>query len=261
LFCNSPALADTFGLGTAGPGNWGILETGANQVSISGPGGGITLSTGATASQANLGINSGGKLNASSGTIPGTYYKFTGNSDSGSASGTIASTTISNAAGNATLATAASNATTASANLAGLTANQTFASAITTTTTINATVPGENVINLAAGINLGNGTTLTLNGSASQSFVINIPAGGITLGSASILLTGGVTPANVIFNVTGGNVSLNGAGGVINWIVMDLEGTVSLTNNNTIFGEVISGNSISMSNNSDVEAVQTVPEA
>ena len=262
LFCSSPALADTFGLGTAGPGNWGILETGANQVSISGPGGGITLNPGATAGQANLGINSGGKLNASSGTIPGTYYKFTGNSDSGSSSGTIASTTVSSAAGNATLATAASNATTASANLAGLTPNQTFAAVIATSTTINATVPGENVVNLLLGINLGNGTTLTLNGSASQSFVINIPAGGITLGSASILLTGGLTPANVIFNVTGGqNVSLNGAGGVINGIVMDLAGMVSLTNNNTIFGEVISGTSISMSNNSDVEAVQTVPEA
>jgi hypothetical protein len=81
-FCSCSALADDFGLGTAGPGNWGILETDANQVSLSN-GTGITVNSGASASQANLGINSGGNLNQS-GTVvvQGTYYKFSGNNDS-----------------------------------------------------------------------------------------------------------------------------------------------------------------------------------
>jgi hypothetical protein len=64
LSCNFSALADTFGLGTAGPGNWGILETGANQVQLSNNTG-ITVNPGASASEANLGINSGGNLNQS----------------------------------------------------------------------------------------------------------------------------------------------------------------------------------------------------
>ena len=42
---------------------------------------------------------------------------------------------------------------------------------------------------------------------------------------------------------------------------MDINGTVTLTNNNTLNGEIISGNSISLQNNGDVQAIQTVPEA
>jgi hypothetical protein len=80
LFCSSSALADDFSLGTAGPGNWGILETGANPVSLAGNTG-ITANSGATSSQANLGINSGGKLNQSGAVVvQGTYYKFSTNS-------------------------------------------------------------------------------------------------------------------------------------------------------------------------------------
>jgi hypothetical protein len=82
LFCSSSVLADTFGLGTAGPGDWGILETGTGQVSMANETN-ITVNPGATSSQANLGINSGGKLNQS-GTVvvQGRYYKFSGNNDS-----------------------------------------------------------------------------------------------------------------------------------------------------------------------------------
>ena len=75
LFFNSSALADTFGLGTAGPGNWGILETSSGATVSLTNNTGITVNSGASASQANLGINSASKLNQS-GTvvIRGTYY-------------------------------------------------------------------------------------------------------------------------------------------------------------------------------------------
>jgi hypothetical protein len=42
---------------------------------------------------------------------------------------------------------------------------------------------------------------------------------------------------------------------------MDINGSISITNNDTINGELISGEQISLSNNSDVEVVPTVPEA
>jgi hypothetical protein len=249
-------LADTFGLGTAGPENWGILETGANQVSLSNNTG-ITVNSGATSSQANLGINSGGNLNQS-GTVvvQGTYYKFSTNSDS-TTSGFTAVGGV-NTSSNSLLTTAASDATAASTTLAGLTPNQTLGT-ISTSTTISATVPGQNVVNVT-GINLGNGTTLTLSGSATQSFVINV-TGTSNVTFDNISLVGGLTPANVIFNVLNGDTITDNSPGVLNGILMDVSGKVSLTNNDTLNGEIISGNQISLSNNSDVEVVPTVPEA
>jgi len=218
---------------------------------------GITVSPGASASQANLGINSGGSLNASGGTVPGTFYNFTGNTTSGSGLASVGST-VSNAAGNSTLTQAANSAISASTSLAGLTANQTFGT-LSGTTTITATVPGQNVIALT-GINMANGTTLFLSGSATQSFVINVTGGG-NLSIENVTLIGGLTPANVIFNVLNSGVVLDNNPDTINGIIMDISGMVDLTNNDTVNEEIISGNTIDLGNNSEVEVVQTVPEA
>ena len=262
LLYSCSALADDFGLGTAGPGNWGILETGtAETVSITSPAG-IETAPGGTSDAANLGINNGSKLTGSGGLIQGTYYKFTGNSDSNTSLTALAGT-ISSPAGNSIISQAASSATSASTTLAALSADQTFTAQIKASTTITATVPGRNVINLQDGVSMsGANQILTLSGSSSQSFVINVPNGGISLSNAdSIVLTGGLTPANVIFNVsglTGDTVSLNN-NSVINGIVMDLNNTVNMNNAATINGEIIGGNNINMSNNAQVEVV--VPEA
>jgi hypothetical protein len=262
LLYSCSALADDFGLGTAGPGNWGILETGtAETVSITSPSG-ITTFPGGTSAAANLGINSGSKLTGSGGLIQGTYYKFTGNSDSNTGLTALAGT-ISSPAGNSIISQAASSAVSASATLAALSADQTFTGQIRQPTIITATVPGRNVISLQDGISLtGSGNTVILSGSSSQSFVINIPNGGISLSATdSIVLAGGLTPANVIFNVsglTGDTVSVSN-NSVINGIVMDLNNTVNMSNAATINGELIGGNNINMSNNSFVEVV--VPEA
>jgi hypothetical protein len=272
LFCNFQALADTFGLGTAGPGNWGVLETGTGTVTMNGGGtnnpSGISVNSGASASQANLGINSGGRLSATNPTIiQGTYYKFSTNTGDSISGTTIVGGT--NTTSDGKITQAVSDAQTASANLANPALNppnQTFGT-ISATTTITATNPGgRTVVNVGA-ISLGNGLTLTLSGPATSSFVINVSSG-ITLGAAAILLTGGLTPDNVIFNVTGGNVSVTGTSpvagtGVLNGIVMDLNGTVTISgSNDRVNGEIIAGQSILLTNGSDVEAVPTpvVPE-
>jgi hypothetical protein len=163
-----------------------------------------------------------------------------------------------NTTSNSLLTTAASDATGASTTLAGLTPNQTLG-IISTSTTISATVPGQNVVNVTA-ITLGNGTTLTLSGSATQSFVINV-TGRTNVTFDNISLVGGLTPANVIFNVENGDTITDNSPGTLNGILMDINGSVSLTNNDTLNGEIISGNAINLSNNSDVEVVPTVPEA
>ena len=257
LFCNSSALADTFGLGTAGPSNWGILETGSGSTVSMTNNTGITVNSGASSSQANLGINAASKLNQS-GTvvIQGTYYKFSTNADS-TTSGFTARGGV-NTSSTGTITTAATQASAASSNLAGLTPNQSLGT-ITSSATISATVPGRNVINVT-GISLGNGTTLTLSGSATQSFVINV-TGTSNVTFDNISLAGGLTAANVIINVLHGDTVTDNSPGTVNGIIMDINGSVSLTNNDTVNGEIISGNNISLSNNSDVEVVQTVPEA
>src|SRR5262249_44081917 len=78
---------------------------------------------------------------------------------------------------------------------------------------------------------------------------------------SSISLVGGLTPANVIFNILHGDTVTDNSPGVVNGIIMDINGAVNFTNNDTLNGEIISGNNISLSNNSDVEVVPTVPEA
>src|SRR5215471_5636712 len=145
-FFNSSASADTFGLGTAGPGNWGILETGSGATVSMSNGTGITVNSGARASRANLGISNGSKLNQS-GTvvIQGTYYKFSTNADS-TTSGFTAVGGV-NTTSTGVITTAAMQASAASSNLAALTPNQSLGT-LTASTTINATVPGRNVVNV-----------------------------------------------------------------------------------------------------------------
>ena len=269
LFCPCSVLADTFGLGTAGPNNWGVLETSTGTVTFGGgtilnPSG-ISVNSGASASQANLGINQGGKLISSSTTvINGTYYKYSTNTGDSISGTTIVGGT--NTSSNSKITTAASNAQTASSNLAGLANTQAPPNLNQPSSNVTLTgVAGRNVINVPI-INLQNNITLTLTGPAGASWVINVTgsggSGGITLGSSQILVSGGVTDANVILNVTGSgaNVSTNGIGDVFDGIVMDLNGSANF-NAATVNGEVISGGNISFSNGGDVEVVGAEPSA
>jgi hypothetical protein len=268
LFCQCSAEADTFGLGNAGPSNWGVLETSTGTVTFGGgttsSPGGISVNSGASASQANLGINQGGKLNSTPTTvINGTYYKYSTNTGD-----SITGTTINrgtNTSSNNLLTSAASNAQSASSNLAGLANTQTPPNLNQPSSNVTLTgTAGRNVINVPI-INLQNGITLTLSGPAGASWVINVTgsgsSGGIQLGSSQILVSGGVTDANVILNVTGSgaNVSTNGSGDVFDGIVMDLNGTESF-NASTVNGEVITSGNVEFSNGADVEVVQTTPE-
>jgi hypothetical protein len=71
---------------------------------------------------------------------------------------------------------------------------------------------GTNVAKLTS-INLSSGSTLTLNGSASDVFILNITGNFSGSGSGKIVLSGGVTPDHVLFNMicTGASQSCNNA--------------------------------------------------
>jgi len=61
-------------------------------------------------------------------------------------------------------------------------------------------------------INLGGGKTLTLSGSASDIFVVNI-TGSISMGGGSRIRASGLPPSNVLYNVIGAgqNIVIGGA--------------------------------------------------
>ena len=88
-----------------------------------------------------------------------------------------------------------------------LPATQTFGTGISNATTINGN-GGTNVMDVA-GINLTNGA-LTLNGSASDVFIVNV-TGDLTSSNSNIAISGGVTPNNVLINVSG-SVTITGGG-------------------------------------------------
>jgi hypothetical protein len=257
LFCTSSALADDFGLGTAGPGYWGILETGSGTVSIPKAkvnSSGILVGTGGNAFAANLGIASGGTLNMEkSQLINGTFYAATGSTIT--STGTINGGTVSGVAANSVVNPAVSSATSASATLAGLANTQAPPNLNNPGTSVTLTgTAGRNVIYVHI-INLGAGISLTLSGPPGASWVINVTgsgaSGGISLAgvNSNILVAGGVTPANVMLNVVGGsgaNVSITDS--TVDGIVMDLAGSVTLSANKGATGTIVNGEIISGQN-------------
>jgi len=103
--------------------------------------------------------------------------------------------TISGGTQSANLSQVFADAKSAASAAFALPATQTFGT-ISNTTTINGN-GGTNVIDLS-GINLSNGA-LTLNGSASDVFIVNV-AGSITSSNSNIAISGGVTPNHVLIN-------------------------------------------------------------
>jgi choice-of-anchor A domain-containing protein len=82
--------------------------------------------------------------------------------------------------------------------------NQTALSHISGTTVLSSTGSGLSVYNVLGTILLGSADVLTINGSASDEFVINVDGGMNLASGASIVMSGGAQPENVLFNFTSG---------------------------------------------------------
>jgi choice-of-anchor A domain-containing protein len=230
---------DTDTLGSAGPGNYGILTLiGTTNIALNG--------TGSTTG--NVGISSPGtlSLNSSNGNpaaaINGNVYL--GNTaritNPQQVKGTVLThqdTKLDQANAAAVLAAVKFASRTPTLSVPG--------SAINGTMTITGGA-GVNVLNIT-GLNLGNRQTLTLTGPAGSQFVIN-DSGGFTLNSGKIILAGGLTPSDVVFNVTGIGLNLpalsisGGVNGesVVNGILLAPGRSVQISSG-LINGEVIAG--------------------
>jgi choice-of-anchor A domain-containing protein len=151
-----------------------------------------------------------------------------------------------------------------SSTLAALPATQTLP-AVVLGTRGQATIlssPGLNVVSVPS-ITTGTNSTLTLNGAATDTFVINIgsatDAGSLQLGNgASVLLSGGITPDRVIFNLIGiGTTVQLGNHTVFNGSVVAPQGQFTSGDGDTpnpvlINGALLFGGSIAIGNNTNL---------
>lgn len=227
------ALAVPVDLGSAG--GYTLLATGAN------PNG--TLILGANAEvYGNVGAQ------YYLGTSPGVVIH--GNADYGYLNGTPtitgASTQQTSAAFWSALQADLNNA---SAAASAMTAGQTFGN-ITSTQTFNS-YAGTSVFDLG-GLNL-NGGSLTLHGSSTDQFVINIGSGGLSMGAGASIVLDGVNPGNVLFNVTGNNTNFNVGAATLQGTFLGAD-----TNVRMVLGDGLTLNGASFLSNGITANLQTI---
>ncbi len=250
-----PAYADTFpDLGVAGPSQFAVL----------GSAGSTTLNNQNVTINGNQGAVFDATIsNAAPSTVNGNVYLDTKSQYSGP--GTVTGSFITDdttgtqnsdhnfMTATGTVQTALDNAVT---QLNGFSFPATSGD-ITTGRTFNATGTLTEV--KVGNINLSTGENLTLNGTSSDFFVVEV-TGNLTLGgNAQLALTGGITPDHVIYYFTSSTCSFNThVGNVVNGIMlgeacnMDLDGTFN--------GELISDNNIKLMSDATVNQPSTVPE-
>lgn len=158
----------------------------------------LQMSNSQTTVNGNIAVGQGGTENVSEGTVTGNYYAhITCSSCDGNNLTSLGGSFFQDSATDTLLEQAAMDVTNAQLAMGGLTPTQTFG------TINNATISSTtqyNVININE-IVLSGGNNLTLSGSASEYFFINVRDQMSLSGDASILLSGGLTPTTVIFNI------------------------------------------------------------
>lgn len=118
--------------------------------------------------------------------------------------------------------------------------------------TISATAPGQTVVLSLQNFTITSGT-LTLMGSTTNNFVINVSKQFSLTNHALIILSGGVTWDNVLFNVrgTGTNVTLDGQS-ILRGVLMANNRTVSNAGGSLVYGEVVA-NKITLSGSAQIQ--------
>jgi hypothetical protein len=248
-----PVHALPISLGAAGPGNWAVLETGAHAGNAN-----VSIADASSAGfiNGNVGMGSTGNISDSGTTIDGNVYLSGAATPNANLAPNVLGSISQNAASQSLLGQAIADAAAASAAASAL--PSTAIASITSSQTLT----GGGVYSLAK-IDLS-GATLTLKGSASDSYVFNI-SDSIALSHASIVLSGGLTADNVLFNITRtGGTGLGMSGGldtesVLQGIVLANQSQVQETPG-LVVGEIISGDNISIASGAQVQGV-SVPDA
>ena len=92
---------------------------------------------------------------------------------------------------------------------------------------------------------------LTLQGTATTTYIINVTNKFSLSGTSLVQLTGGLTSDNVLFNVRGTGDATMSSGAVLNGIVLATDRTMKMSGSATVYGEVIA-NKVSLAGVSTV---------
>ena len=118
-----------------------------------------------------------------------------------------------------------------------------------TSLTLNDSTGGNVVLHLTDFV-LSGTASLTLQGTAATTYIINV-TNKFALSGSSVVLLGGVKAENVLFNVTGtGDATLSGSS-VLNGTLLAVNRTVKMAGSATVYGEVIA-NKVALSGTSSV---------
>ena len=195
----------------------------------------------------NEGVSQGGSLsNMGPSAVTGNVYEYASGQYSGP--GTLGGSIIANS----TLLTQNdTDALHASSTAEGLTATQTF-TGISCSTTVTGN-GGLNVIDINGSINLNN-ASLTLTGTSSDVFIVNVSGSASFVGTGGLMLGGGVTPNHVLYNFT------SSSGTIVSHVGNAFYGTLlaptySFNLDGSFIGEIIGGgSSIQLLSNATVNA-------
>lgn len=221
-------------LGEAGPGdhNWAVFTLGSTNVANE-------LTNGAQI-VGDVGMAGSSKLTVSGSQVVGSVYRRNGGSVSLSNGGQVTGGTLNNSGIHSMLSQGASDAINASNAAYALSVSAGYPSTINANSSLTLNGSGTVVLKLTD-FTISGGSTLTLQGTASTTYIINVSRNFSLSNAAQVKLTGGLTWDNVLFNVrgTGSTVSLTGGSQVIGGILLAANRTVSLDNGSQFKGEII----------------------
>ena len=226
-------------------------------------GGGITETdvidqfTGTTDIYGDVGVAGDGNISLSgSATIHGDLYWHTPGTLKLSGNAQITGARHHDAGSDLILDNGVNEANTASAHAASFTSSFAYSGLMNITSSMTLTAqhdrPGNSTVLNLNSIVLGNQSTLTLSGTATDVFILNVSNQFSLTSQSKIVLTGGLTWNDVLFNIkgSGSEVTLDGQS-TVNGIIMANKRTVNLSGGSTVSGQVIA-NKIKMSGSSRI---------
>jgi choice-of-anchor A domain-containing protein len=249
---SNQALASSLDLGAAA--NYVILQynqsgSGQTQFSISG---GSTVLNGPLGSAANTRVNFSGMPPS------GPLYQSSVNTG-GDNYNTL--TPVTGATVDAALASAVSTAQSQATYYAGLTLTQSDSNVVSGGETFTGN-GGVNVIGLTNGINMTNGSAITISGSANDVFIFDVSSQFVSNNGGSIVLTGGVTADDILWNYTGTSAAAftGGSVGSNYWDGTVLAPYAQINLHDRSFnGAYISGQNISITSNPAINFMPFTP--
>ena len=227
-----------------GGSRWAVftLGTGVNDVN--------TLSSGANI-WGDVAFAGSGKSNLSgTGSIRGDVVSHSSGSMLKSSTFGITGGTFNNR--NAHLSQGASDAIAASNFAAGLTASVGYPTTINQNTSLSLSGAANQTVVLQLSDFVLSGTAaLTLQGTATTTYIINVTNKFSLSGSSIVQLSGGLTADNVLFNVRNSGDATMSSSSVLNGIVLATGRTMKMSGSATVYGQVIA-NKVAMSGVSTV---------